>query len=54
MVLVKLKCQRCGYRFEATALDRDDPRESEKPGKPIRCPQCSSTMLETTELRKPR
>lgn len=49
MVIVRLKCQMCGERFEAKLLDRDDPRERHVPGNPVQCPSCGSTRVETVE-----
>lgn len=46
MVLTEFKCGMCNHRFEAEVLDRDDPRERNKPGAPLRCPNCQSTILE--------
>lgn len=36
MVVVELKCQMCDARFEAEALDRQDPYERDRPGEVIR------------------
>jgi len=46
MVVSEMKCGMCGRRFEAELLDRDNPKERNVRGVPMRCPQCSSTMLE--------
>lgn len=49
MIIAKLKCQMCGTRFEAKVLDRDDPLEHNARGKPVRCPSCGSTRIETIQ-----
>lgn len=49
MIVVRMKCQMCGERFEAELLDRDDPRERYTPGSPVRCPRCQSTRVETIQ-----
>jgi DNA-directed RNA polymerase subunit RPC12/RpoP len=55
MVIVVLKCQMCGKTFEAEVLDDDDPQERDRPGNPIRCPQCNSPRVETTRrIRRSR
>lgn len=46
MILIELKCGRCGHRFEAEALDRETPEERRVEGAPLRCPKCNSTLLE--------
>ena len=46
MVVIELKCQMCGARFEAEALDQQDPNERDRPGDPIHCPKCRSTEIE--------
>ena len=46
MILKELKCQRCNHRFTVECLDRDDPRERNQTGSPVRCPKCGSSMLE--------
>ena len=57
MLLQQFKCQRCDHRFDAEIFDRDEPRERDIPGPPLRCPECQSTFLEvlrTIERRKRR
>ena len=48
MVLKEFRCTRCGNRFEVQCLDREDPRERDEPGDPIRCPNpsCRSQFVE--------
>lgn len=46
MVVIEMKCTMCGRRFEAEALDRENPQERHVHGAPLRCPNCQSTMLE--------
>ena len=46
MVVIEMKCQMCGRRFEAEVLDREDPKECHVQGAPIRCPNCKSTQVE--------
>ena len=46
MVVMELKCQSCGHRFENAVLDRDDPHEREQQGSPIRCQRCNSSLIE--------
>lgn len=46
MVVIEMKCQMCGRRFEAEVLDREDPKERHVQGMPIRCPNCKSTLVE--------
>lgn len=50
MLLVELKCQRCGHRIEATVIDRDNPKERRDSGTPVRCPECHSTLLERVRV----
>lgn len=52
MIVCEMKCTMCGRRFELELLDRDDPRESDVPGVPPRCPDCKSTMVD--RIRKVR
>ena len=47
MIVVQMKCQMCGERFEAKLLDRDDPKERSIIGSPVRCPRCNSERVET-------
>lgn len=49
MIVVKMKCQMCGDRFEAELLDREDPQEQNVAGTPVRCPRCKSTHVETVQ-----
>jgi len=46
MVVLEMKCQMCGKRFEVEALDRDDPEERRAQGSPINCPNCGSYEIE--------
>ena len=50
MVVKELKCQRCGRRFEAEVLDREDPREEHVHGSPVRCPNCQSTFVDVVRV----
>lgn len=59
MVLTEIRCSRCGHRFEAETVDRDDPSERDEPTSPIRCPNCNSSMLTIVRtirrlVRRPR
>ncbi len=45
MVVKVLECQTCGNRFEFEVLDQEDPRERDRPGDRVRCPNCSSIRL---------
>ena len=47
MIISQMKCQMCGERFEAKLLDRDNPRERNIVGSPVRCPHCNSERVET-------
>ena len=47
MIIVQLKCQMCGHHFEGNLLDRDDPKERDIVGSPVRCPRCNSQRVET-------
>ncbi|MGL6075205.1 MAG: hypothetical protein ACRC8S_13680 [Fimbriiglobus sp.] len=46
MVVSEMKCGMCGCRFEIKVLDRQDPKEKDVPGYPVRCPNCNSNMVE--------
>jgi DNA-directed RNA polymerase subunit RPC12/RpoP len=46
MIVCEMKCSMCGHRFEAEMLDREDPKEQHAQGVPLRCPYCSSTLVE--------
>lgn len=46
MVVVELKCQSCGNKFETQVLDRENPREQRQLGSPVRCPKCRSSFIE--------
>jgi hypothetical protein len=46
MIVCEMKCQMCGRRFEVEMLDREDPRERDVRGLPVRCPNCNSTSVE--------
>lgn len=53
MVVNEMKCGMCGRRFEAEMLDREDPRERNVQGMPLRCPSCKSTFVEKVrEIRR--
>lgn len=56
MVVMELKCTRCDHRFEAEAIDREDPNERYVEGARIRCPKCDWSMVEPirTIRRLPR
>jgi DNA-directed RNA polymerase subunit RPC12/RpoP len=45
MVLQEFKCMICGRKFEAKVLDDQDPKERACAGSSLRCPGCSSTVL---------
>lgn len=47
MFIAQMLCQLCGERFEVKLLDRDDPRERNVVGSPVRCPKCNSSYVET-------
>ena len=49
MVVIEFRCSMCGHRFEAEVLDREDPKEKNKLGMPLRCPKCNGVTL--NELR---
>jgi DNA-directed RNA polymerase subunit RPC12/RpoP len=46
------KCGMCDRRFEAEKLDREDPMEQRIYGVPVRCPNCTSTMLENVKVTR--
>lgn len=46
MLIREMKCGMCGRRFEVEVLDRDDPKEKQVRGYPVRCPDCHSNMIE--------
>jgi hypothetical protein len=46
VIVIEMKCQMCGHRFEAESLDREDPKERHIQGVSIRCPNCKSTQVE--------
>lgn len=52
MVVKEFRCTRCGKRFEIECLDRDDPRERNELGVPIRCPNpvCRSHHIEAIRV----
>ncbi len=50
MLLVMMKCQMCGNRFEATILDRENPSESRERGEPVRCPNCNSMQIDRLKV----
>ncbi len=50
MIIGEMKCGMCGRRFEVDMLDREDLRERDVPGVPIRCPNCRSTMVEKVRV----
>lgn len=52
MIVSEMKCSMCGRRFEAEMLDREDPRERQVPGVPLRCPNCKSTMMEKVRVTR--
>lgn len=56
MVVAQMKCGKCGRIIEAEILDREDPKEKNERGEPIRCPHCHSSMIETIRVlrHKPR
>lgn len=56
MVVLKMKCQMCGKRFEVEALDREDPQERRVQGSRINCPNCGSYEIEKIQAlrRVPR
>jgi len=49
MILVEMKCGMCGHRFEVKLIDRDDPREENLRGSPIRCEKCRHSNVEVTK-----
>ncbi len=46
MVVMELRCQICGRRFEAAVLDPEDRDERERPSSPVRCPNCGSSEIQ--------
>ena len=46
MVVIEMKCQMCGHRFEVESLDREDPKERHIQGMPVRCTNCKSMQVE--------
>jgi DNA-directed RNA polymerase subunit RPC12/RpoP len=50
MVEKLFKCQMCGTRFQVAVLDRDDPRERDRVGAPVCCPQCGSARVEEVQI----
>jgi Zn finger protein HypA/HybF involved in hydrogenase expression len=52
VIVAQMKCQMCGERFEVKLLDRNDPRERNVVGSPVRCPRCHS--LEVEMIRQER
>lgn len=53
MIVREMKCGMCNRRFEVEVLDRDDPKERNVPGYPIRCPECGSSVVEKVrDLRR--
>lgn len=51
MLLVEYKCQLCGYRFEETVIDRQDPTETFFQGSPVHCPNCKSIRIEKMRVK---
>jgi len=53
MIVSEFKCGMCGHRFEVEVLDRQDPREKNVPGSPVRCPKCHNGVVERVrDLRR--
>lgn len=52
MLLVEMRCQMCGDRFEATVLDREISNESHERGEPVRCPRCSSMQIDRLRIKQ--
>ena len=50
MIVSEMKCGMCGRRFEAEMLDREDPKERQVQGMPLRCLNCNSTMVEKVRV----
>ncbi len=50
MIIIELKCGRCGHCFQAEAIDREDPEERHDQGFPICCPKCRSAMVERQRI----
>ncbi len=50
MVVNEMKCGMCGRRFEAEVLDREDPKERNVHGVPLRCPNCNSNLIEKVRV----
>ena len=50
MIVAEVKCGICGRRFEAQMLDREDPKERQVGGVPLRCPGCNSTIVEKVRV----
>ena len=52
MLLVVLPCETLGEAFEADVLDRENPRESQEVGNPVRCPRCDSSRVERVRVKQ--
>lgn len=52
MLVVEMKCQMCGTRFEATILDPENPAEARERGRPVRCPTCNSMQIDRMRVRQ--
>jgi protein-arginine kinase activator protein McsA len=46
MVVKEFRCQQYGHRFIEKVLDRQNPREENKLGSALRCPNCNTTFVE--------
>ncbi len=53
MVVIEMKCGRCGRRFEVEVPDRDDSKAKKLQGYPVRCPNRNSSAIEKVRDIRP-
>lgn len=44
MLRRKYICTKCGHKFEAQVVEREEAKEKRIPTRPVRCPKCNGPV----------